>query len=154
MLHFATFTNDSGSENSKNNREVWKYMFISIYRHVQLPNLYTKQQSGTIAELRPRTAWASAQSDQNHCCLPDGTVDPKQPTECTKKTRWMPRLIRVITGCTYTLLVSSWGGSNIENWTFPPPNITLHASLRFATKQGSTQPAQLQRLARLSSFYT
>ena len=77
------------------------------------------QQSGICAQRRLRSAWASAKSDQSSLCTQWVAKDPSflhADSEDSDQTGRMPRLIwvRVYAGCTVTLLVLSWGGSNCD----------------------------------------
>ena len=67
------------------------------------------------AQRRLRSAWASAQSDQNQRCPPEANVGPKLPTECTVKTQirmgGCPGWAESSLGTNVILLVLSLSGS-------------------------------------------
>ena len=66
------------------------------------------------AQLRLRSTWASAQSDQSSLCAHWVDKDPSflhADSEDSDQTGRMPRLIRVFAGRTVILLVLSRGGS-------------------------------------------
>ena len=85
---------------------VWKYAVIAL-------TWWQNQQNGMCAQLRLRSAWASAQADQSLLCPHEERLGPQLSIECTAKT-----LIR-LGGCPgwsesslsahAILLVLSWG---------------------------------------------
>ena len=78
--------------------------------------LITKPTKWLCAQRRLRSAWASAHSDQSSLCTQWVSKDPSNlhvDSENTDQNRRMPRLIWVFAGTTTTLLVLSWGGSNM-----------------------------------------
>ena len=81
-----------------------------------LSRLVTKPTKWQCAQRRLRSAWASAQSDQSSLCAQWVAKDLSflhADREDSDQTERMPRLIWVFARHTLTLLVLSWGGSNL-----------------------------------------
>ena len=76
--------------------------------------LHDKTNEMTCAPSKDRSAWASTQSDQSHCCALSGKLRTQaffMRTAKTDLTGWMHRLIESWLGAHGILLVLTCGGS-------------------------------------------
>ena len=77
------------------------------------------------------SGWASTQSDQSSLCPQWVAKDPSflhADSEASDQTGQRPRLIWVFAGRTATLLVLSWGGSNVGRHNKETKETVWHAN--------------------------
>ena len=89
--------------------------FLKWFPYESWATAWQNHQNDLCAQRRFRSAWASAQSDQNQRCPPEAKLGPKLPIERTAKTLirlgGCPGWSESSLGAKVILLVLSWGGS-------------------------------------------
>ena len=97
------------------------YKRITLLNNSNWAASWQNQQNGMCAQQRLRSAWASAQSDQNLCAWrkPRSLATHWAHSKDFDQTGWMPRPIRVFAGRTVILLVLLWGTSHrLVTWCY------------------------------------
>ena len=95
------YQKNKGTESFEIRRLIWEKR--KRYMINKWACTWQNQQNDMCTQRRLRSAWASAQSDQNLHCLHEEALGPWLSLERTAKndqTGWMPRLIWVFTGRT------------------------------------------------------